>query len=79
MLLRCDWRAQYTAVPWIREVRWLRMTISPAYVGGPECNGVIQRFMRNLKEQCLYLHQFASFAEACTIMGRSYTGTTPSG
>jgi hypothetical protein len=35
------------------EVRWLGMTISPSYVGEPERNGVIERFLRTLKEQCL--------------------------
>ena len=40
------------------------MTISPSYVGEPECNGVIERFMRTLKEQCLYLHRFQTLAEA---------------
>jgi hypothetical protein len=29
------------------------MTISSSYVGEPECNGVIERFMRTLKEQCV--------------------------
>jgi hypothetical protein len=33
------------------------MTIRPSYVGEPECNCVIERFMRTLKEQCLYLHR----------------------
>ena len=51
------------------EVRWLGMTISPSYVGEPECNGVIERFMRTLKEQCLYLHQFASLEEARRVIG----------
>jgi transposase InsO family protein len=45
------------------------MTISPSYVGEPECNGVIERFMRTLKEQCLYLHQFASLDEARRVIG----------
>ena len=69
LTLRCDWGPQYTADAWIGEVRWLGMTISPSYVGEPECNGVIERFMRTLKEQCLYLHQFASLAEACRVIG----------
>jgi len=30
----------------------LRIRIIPAYVGGPECNGVIERFGRTLMEQC---------------------------
>jgi transposase InsO family protein len=69
LTLRCDWGPQYTADAWIGEVRWLGMTISPSYVGEPECNGVIERFMRTLKEQCLYLHQSASLEEARHVIG----------
>ena len=50
-------------------MKWLGITISPSYVGEPECNGVAERFMRTLKEQCLYLHRFTSLAEARTIIG----------
>jgi putative transposase len=50
-------------------VKWLGCTISPSYVGEPECNGVAERFMRTLKEQCLYLHQFRSLEEARPIIG----------
>ena len=60
---------QYTADAWINEVKWLGITISSSYVGEPECNGVAERFMRTLKEQCIYLHQFASLAEAQRIIG----------
>ena len=60
--IRCDWGPQYIADAWINEVKWLGMTITPSYVGEPECNGVIERFMRTLKEQCLYLHRFQSVA-----------------
>ena len=45
------------------------VTISPSYVGEPECNGVAERFMRTLKEQCIYLHQFRSLEEAQQIIG----------
>lgn len=37
---------------------------SPSYVGEPQCNGVAERFMRTLKEQCLYLHQFETLEQA---------------
>ena len=67
--IRCDWGPQYIADAWINEVKWLGMTITPSYVGEPECNGVIERFMRTLKEQCLYLHRFQSLAEAHRIIG----------
>ena len=66
--IRCDWGPQYIADAWINEVRWLGIAISPSYVGEPECNGVIERFMRTLKEQCLYLHRFATLDEARTII-----------
>ena len=46
--IRCDWGPQYIADAWINEVKWLGMTISPSYVGEPECNGVIERFMPGL-------------------------------
>ena len=49
-------------------MKWLRCSISPSYVGEPECNGVAERFMRTLKDQCLYLHQFASLEEARCIV-----------
>jgi putative transposase len=66
--IRCDWGPQYIADAWINEVKWLGITISPSYVGEPECNGVIERFMRTLKEQCIYLHRFQSLAEARRII-----------
>ena len=77
--IRCDWGPQYIADAWINEVKWLGMTITPSYVGEPECNGVIERFMRTLKEQCLYLHRFQSLAEARRIIASSSRATTPSG
>jgi len=66
--IRCDWGPQYIADAWINEVKWLGITISPTYVGEPECNGVIERFMRTLKEQCLYLHRFKTLEEARRII-----------
>jgi transposase InsO family protein len=66
--IRCDWGPQYIADAWITEVKWLGMTITPSYVGEPECNGVMERFIRTLKEQCLYLHRFESLEEARTII-----------
>jgi putative transposase len=69
LAIRCDWGPQYIADAWINEVKWLGCTISPSYVGEPECNGVAERFMRTLKEQCIYLHQFESLEAAQRIIG----------
>ena len=38
-------------------------------MGGPEYNGVAERFMRMLKEECLYLHDFESLEEARQVIG----------
>jgi transposase InsO family protein len=65
--IRCDWGPQYIADAWITEVKWLGMTITPSYVGEPQCNGVIERFIRTLKEQCVYLHRFQTLEEARRI------------
>jgi len=66
--LRHDWGPQYTAHQFQGELRWLGIRSSPAYVGEPECNGVAERFMRTLKEECLYLHDFESLEEARQII-----------
>jgi transposase InsO family protein len=69
LTLRCDWGPQYIAQAWIGEVKWLGITLSPSYVGEPQCNGVAERFIRTLKEQCIYLHRFQTLAEAYATIG----------
>jgi len=64
--IRCDWGPQYIADAWINEVKWLGMRITPSYVGEPECNGVIEQFMRTLKEHCLG-HQIPVAARAAAM------------
>ncbi len=54
-----DWGFAFGA-----ELRWLGIQHSPSFVGEPQCNGVIERFMRTLKEQCLWLHRFTDLAHA---------------
>jgi putative transposase len=73
LAIRCDWGPQYIADAWINEVKWLGCAISPSYVGEPQCNGVAERFMRTLKEQCLYLHQFRTLEEARGVIAAFIT------
>lgn len=54
--LRHDHGSQYVSDDFQREVRFLGMESSPAFVYAPEGNGVIERFFRTLKEQFLWLH-----------------------
>ena len=67
--LRHDWGSQYASHQFQGELRWLGIRSTPSYVGEPECNGVAERFMRTLKEQCLYLHDFDTLEEARHIIG----------
>ncbi len=67
--LRHDWAPQYTSHRFAAELRWLGIRSTPAYVGEPECNGIMERFLRTLKEECLYVHDFQSLEEARKIIG----------
>jgi transposase InsO family protein len=66
--LRHDWGPQYTAHQFQGELTWLGIRSSPSYVGEPECNGVAERFIRTLKEECLYLHDFQCLEEAREVI-----------
>jgi len=67
--LRADHGPQYTAHQFLGELRWLGIRPSPSYVGEPECNGIMERWIRTLKEECLYLHDFATLDEARQVIG----------
>ncbi len=67
--LRMDRGPQYTAHQFRGELRWLGIRPTPSYVGEPECNGIMERWIRTLKEECLYLHDFATLEEARRVIG----------
>ena len=47
---------------------WLGIRASLSYVGEPECNGIMERWIRTLKEECLYLHDFQTLEEARAVI-----------
>ncbi len=67
--LRMDWGPQYTAHQFLGELSWLGIRPTPSYVGEPECNGIMERWIRTLKEECLYLYDFETLAEARQVIG----------
>jgi len=69
LTVRSDWGPQYTAHAFGGELAWLGIEHSRSFVGEPQCNGVIERFMRTLKEQCLWLHRFESLEDARATIG----------
>ncbi len=64
-----DCRPQYPAHQFLGELRWLGIRPSQSSEGEPECNGVMERWIRTLKEECPYLHDFATLDEARQVLG----------
>jgi transposase InsO family protein len=62
--LRLDWGTQYTSHVFEGEARWLGIELSHAFVAEPQCNGVAERFMRTVKEECLWLFDFEDLEQA---------------
>jgi transposase InsO family protein len=63
VLLRHDNGSVYTSEDFQREIRFLGLESSPAFVRSPEGNGCAERFIRTLKEQLLWLRFFPTVAE----------------
>ena len=61
--------SQYRPRQFQAEIKWLGIRSTPAYVGEPECNGVAERFIRTLKEECIHLHDFETLEEARAVIG----------
>ena len=51
---RHDWGPQYTSSHFTGSLAWLGIEDSPSFVGEPPCNGCAERFIRTLKEQCIW-------------------------
>jgi len=61
--LRHDWGSQYMSDDFQAEIRFLGMESSPAFVRQPEGNGCVERFIRTLKEQLLWVRTFENLEE----------------
>ena len=46
-----------------REIAWLGVTSSPAFIRAPEGNGCVERFIRPLKENLLWVRTFRTVEE----------------
>jgi putative transposase len=49
-----DWGPQYRSAHFTGSLAWLGIADSPAFLGEPETNGCAERWIRTLKEQCLW-------------------------
>lgn len=63
LTLRHDHGSQYMADDFQKELRFLGIASSPAFVRAPEGNGCAERFIRTLKENPLWVRSFDSVEE----------------
>ena len=61
--LRHDHGSQYLSDDFQAEIAFLGMESSPAFVRQPEGNGCVERFIRTLKEQLLWVRTFQTVEE----------------
>lgn len=61
--LRHDHGSQYISRDFQKEIAFLGITSSPAFVRAPEGNGCAERFVRTLKENLLWLKTFHTIEE----------------
>ncbi len=54
-----------------QELAFLGMTSSPSFVREPEGHGIVERFIRTLKENLLWVRSFATVAELVKCPGNS--------
>lgn len=64
LFLRSDHGSQYDSDDFQRELKFLNLSYSPAFVRSPQCNGIIERFHRTLNEQVFDLWLFDSLEQA---------------
>ena len=60
---RHDHGSQYLSDDYQAEIAYLGMESSPSFVRQPECNGCVERFIRTLKEQLLWVRMFQNIEE----------------
>jgi putative transposase len=63
LTLRHDHGSNYMSNDFQREIRFLGIASSPAFVRQPEGNGVAERAIRTLKEQLLWVRHFATIED----------------
>jgi transposase InsO family protein len=63
LAMRHDHGSQYMSDHFQKELRFLGIESSPAFVRAPEGNGCAERFIRTLKENLLWLRTFDTIEE----------------
>jgi len=67
--IRHDWGPQYIARDFKKELEFFGLRNSPALVHEPQTNGVIERFFKTLKLECLWIENFRDVEHAREVVG----------
>ena len=67
--VRHDWGPQYIARDFKEELKFLKLGNSPAFVHQPQTNGVIERFFKTLKNECLWIENIRDVEHAREVVG----------
>lgn len=68
--LRADHGSQFDSKTYQKELEFLGINYSPAFVRSPECNGIIERFHRTLNEQVFFQESFDNLEQAKAVMSK---------
>jgi transposase InsO family protein len=71
LTIRCDHGSQYLSRAFQAEMKYLGAGISWSFVNEPQGNGMCERFIRTLKQQCLWHHDFETIEEAHQAIAES--------
>jgi hypothetical protein len=77
--LRHDWGPQYRSAHFTGSLAWLGISDSPALLGEPETNGCAERWIRTLKEQCLWAELHDTWTSSARPWPASSSATTAPG
>jgi transposase InsO family protein len=76
---RHDHGSQYVSDDYQAEIAFLDMESSPSFVRQPGCNGCVDRFIRTLKEQLLWVRTFQNLEELRQAPRNFASDTTDAG
>jgi transposase InsO family protein len=74
--LRHDWGPQYRSAHFTGSLAWLGISDDPAFLGEPETNGCAERWIRTLKEQCLWVQLHDTVEELGRVPSSGVTASS---
>lgn len=70
LLLRLDHGSQYDSADFRKEMDFLGIEMSHAFVRSPECNGCVERFNRTIEEEVFSINTFVTLEEAERVIAK---------